>query len=220
MIKLLIFDLDGTLIDSATDITRAVNRLLHQEKLAAQSIETVKASIGEGLRKLLARLIPSYYPDHPDYARLERDFLRYYAEEGVADVKWMPGAEEFFSQWKGARALVTNKNYGPTLQILDCLKLPPNMWSFVAAVDSWSHYKPHPAPLVEAMRRANVKPRETLMIGDGRPDTRAALAAGCWSAAIDFGYTPAALLKELAPDLMVTSYSELATWIASHNQSS
>lgn len=220
MIKLLIFDLDGTLIDSAADITRAVNRLLRQEKLPELSVDVIKNSIGEGLRKLLSRLIPNYHREHPDYERLEADFLRSYAEEGVTDIRWMPGAFEFFSSWQGARALVTNKNNIPTLQILDNLKLPPNMWSFVAAVDSWTHFKPHPAPLLEAMRRAGVRPRETLMIGDGRPDTRAALAAGCWSAALDFGYTPLPQLQELSPDIIISSYEQLSTWIASHNQSS
>lgn len=220
MIKLLIFDLDGTLIDSGIDITRAVNRLLQQEKLPLQSVETIKKSIGEGLRKLLTRLIPSYHPNHPDYDRLERDFLKFYTEEGVTDLQWMPGAEDFFQSWKGSRALVTNKNMAPTLEILDTLELPPSKWSFVAGSDSWKHCKPHPAPLIEAMRLAGVGPRETLMIGDGRPDTQAALTAGCWSAALDFGYTPVSTLRELSPDLIVSSYTQLATWIASHNQSS
>jgi phosphoglycolate phosphatase len=218
MIKLLIFDLDGTLVDSLKDISSATNRLLQQEGLAPLSEDKVRFHIGEGLRRLLGDLLPNYRPDHPEFRRIESDFMRYYIEECTRSVQWMPKIQNFLTQWRGPKALVTNKNWAPTKLILDHLAIQPQDWVFLAGVDSWPQRKPHPGPLIEAMRRAGVSPRETLMIGDGKPDLRAAHAAGTLAAAVSFGYTDPGELLALRPDALINSYEELGPLIAHLNQ--
>lgn len=219
MIKLLIFDLDGTLVDSIKDITSATNRLLVQEGLSALSENKIKFYIGEGLRKLLADLLPSYRPDHPEFHRIESDFMRFYHEECIKTVQWMPQVLSVLQGWTGHKALVTNKNWKPTQAILQHLKINPKEWVFMAGVDSWPQRKPHPGPLIEAMRLAGVSPQETLMIGDGKPDVRSAHAAGIISVALSFGYTAPEDLRALQPDYLIPSYEELLPLIAHLNQS-
>lgn len=218
MIKLLIFDLDGTLVDSLRDITNAVNRLLIQEGTRPHSETEIAFHIGEGLRRLLSDLLPGYQQGHPEFQRIESDFMNYYEEECTKTVRWMPGICDFLQGWRGAKAIITNKNWQPTKRILDHLGIDQKEWCFIAGVDSWTHRKPHPGPLLEAMRRAGTGPRETLMIGDGRPDLRAALASGAWSAALGFGYTSPAELQKLKPDIYLNSYEVLKDEIGHLNE--
>jgi len=217
MIKLLIFDLDGTLIDSADDIQAAINRLLIQEGSEPVSRQAIVDNIGEGLRKMLSGLIPNYRQGHPDYDRIEADFMRLYHEEGVRRVKMMPGALEFLHAWNGKIALVTNKNEAPTLSILAKLGLNKLDWQAIFGFDSLPTAKPDPGPLLEVLKRSKVTPEQALMVGDGVPDIKAAKAAGVRSVALNFGYGALDRLLEHHPDFILNSYSDLPKLIADLN---
>ena len=123
MNPLLVFDLDGTLIDSAPDIVRAVNRTLTLYKKPTQSHEVVVAHIGEGLRKLISDLFKSDSLSESEIDQVQSHFLQIYEEEMVEETRIFPGVEEFLSNYAGPMAIITNKNEAPAKKIIHHLGL-------------------------------------------------------------------------------------------------
>jgi len=206
---LLIFDLDGTLIDSAEDIASALNKTLEAYGKPTLPREVIVAHIGEGLPKLLADFFPEHQNSPQAYAPIEELFLRVYEEEMYKTTRPYPGALEFLQDYPGPLGVVTNKNEGPARKILRHLGLETLPWIAVFGADTLPERKPHPLPLLEMMRRAGRGPEGTFMIGDGTPDMKAAQSAGVPAIAIEFGYTKSDILRKFAPTAMLKSYAEL-----------
>jgi phosphoglycolate phosphatase len=211
VIKLLIFDLDGTLIDSAPDIITATNILLTRRGVATQPDSVIIGAIGEGLKQFVFNLFPEVSGNQIELAKLERDFFELYEQHLLIKTKVYPGAIEFLENWRGLLAIVTNKNYVFAEQVVAGLPLHRFPWVRVFGADSLARRKPDPLPLIEAMKAAGVTPEETIMIGDGLPDMRAARAAGVRSIAIGFGYTNPQLLMNEGAAVLLNSFSELAS---------
>ena len=214
MIKLLIFDLDGTLIDSAPDITTAVNTMLTKRDMAPLHGDIVKAAIGEGLKKLIRDLFPDHRDDPKFIDDLEADLMLHYDHHLLDTTKPFAGVEEFLHKTKIPFAIVTNKPMRYTEKTLTGLKLDQYPWLRVFSADSLPKRKPDPMPLIELMKIAGVAPEETLMIGDGIPDMLAAKAAGVRSVACEFGYTKLDTLKDLGAAATLPSYAHLPALIA------
>ena len=210
MIKLLIFDLDGTLIDSAPDIITATNILLTRRGRAPQPDAVIVAAIGEGLKQFVFNLFPEVTGDQIELANLERDFFELYEQHLLIKTKVYPGVIEFLEKWNGQLAIVTNKNFVFAKQVVAGLPLHRFNWVRIFGADSLARRKPDPLPLLEAMKAAGVTPVETVMIGDGLPDMRAARAATVRAIAIGFGYTKPELLMKEGAEILLNSFSELA----------
>ncbi|WP_413289094.1 HAD family hydrolase [Bdellovibrio sp. HCB337] len=207
---LLIFDLDGTLIDSAEDITSALNKTLEFYGKPPLPHEVVVAHIGEGLRKLLA----DFFPEHKNsptetYRPIQERFLRTYEEEMYKTTRPFPGAVEFLQNYPGLKGVVTNKNEDPAKKIIRHLGLDTIPWVGVFGADTWSEKKPHPLPLQEMMKRAGHSATTTFMIGDGTPDMAAAQNAGVRAIAVEFGYSKIEILQKYAPVATFKDYAEL-----------
>jgi phosphoglycolate phosphatase len=212
---LLIFDLDGTLIDSAEDITSALNKTLLAHGKPTLPHEVVVAHIGEGLRKLLADFFPEHKNSPPEKIRpIEDQFLRTYEEEMYKSTRPFPGVLEFLRKYPGPVGVVTNKNEDPARKILRHLGMDTVPWIGVFGADTLAERKPHPLPLQEMMRLAGRTDTSTFMIGDGLPDVQAAQRAGVPSIAVRFGYTKLEILQEFGPVAVLEDYAELQNLIA------
>ncbi len=211
---LLIFDLDGTLIDSAKDISSALNKTLAFYGKPTLPHEVIVHHIGEGLQKLLS----DFFPEHQDsplekYQHIYENFLNTYEEEMYKTTRPFPGAVEFLQEYPGPKGIVTNKNEGPAKKILrHCGLLDGDdaiPWIAVFGADTLTERKPHPLPLQEMMRRSGNSASTTFMIGDGTPDMKAAQAAGVGSIAVEFGYSKIEVLQKYNPVATLQSYAGL-----------
>lgn len=207
---LLIFDLDGTLIDSAEDITSALNKTLRFYGKPTLPHEVVVAHVGEGLRKFLADFFPEYKDNtSEEYQAIQSRFLRTYEEEMYKTTRPFPGVAEFLQNYPGLKGVVTNKNEDPAKKIIRHLGLDVIPWVGIFGADTWPERKPHPLPLQEMMKRAGHFTNNTFMIGDGTPDMVAAQNAGVRAIAIEFGYTKLEILQKYAPVATLKDYAGL-----------
>jgi len=207
---LLIFDLDGTLIDSATDISTALNKTLRFHQKPSVSHEVVVAHIGEGLRRLLADFFPELKEAPPEKHRaVEEHFLKTYEEEMFNSTRPYPGVTEFLQTYPGAVGVVTNKNETPAKKLLHHLGLGIVPWVGIFGADTWPERKPHPQPLLEMMERAGHTADTTFMIGDGTPDMMAAQRAGVKAIAVEFGYSKIEILQKYSPAATLAGYAGL-----------
>jgi phosphoglycolate phosphatase len=203
-LKLLVFDLDGTLIDSRQDLCNSVNATLANFDLPELTDDVIAGFIGDGAAMLIRRAltVPGELPGGP--AALDEGlfqeafgyFLRYYRAHKLDYTTVYPGVMESLEALKtlpdgSARqmAVLTNKPVGPAVAICEGLGLSPYFFR-VYGGDSFETKKPDPLGLMTLMREAGVDQDETLMIGDSEVDIQAARNAGVWSLGCTFGLSP------------------------------
>lgn len=209
MIRLLIFDLDGTLIDSAPDIITTTNTFMRQRGRDPLPDEAVKKAIGEGLRQLVFGLFPECHSDPLAFAELEREFYTHYARNLLSQTDVFPGVHEFLERCDRKISIVTNKHESLALKTIGGLSLKNFDWVRIFGGDSFPFRKPHPRPLLETLKAAGVDRSEAVMIGDGLPDVIAAHRAGIHSIACEYGYSDTANLRALKPSLSISSFDQL-----------
>lgn len=208
-IRLLIFDLDGTLIDSAPDIITTVNTLMKERGRAPLPEAQITAAIGEGLKQTVFALFPETHGDPRLLAQLEVDFFRLYEENLQVKTLPFPGVEEFLTSTNLKIAVVTNKHERLARKVMEGLGLLRFPWVCIFGADTFTEKKPHPFPLLEAIKAAGVSREETAMIGDGIPDMIAARGAGVHSVGCLFGYTNREILQAQGASVLIASYAEL-----------
>jgi phosphoglycolate phosphatase len=220
MSSLLVFDLDGTLIDSAPDIVVAVNRTLQNHGKLMLNDEVIISHIGEGLKKLIADIFMGDNLEPAEIIELEMEFLRIYEEEMLNRTSIYPGVEKFLKSYDGPMGIVTNKNVAPAKIIIKHLGLDRFPWIEVFGADSLTERKPSPLPLQTMMKLAKRSEQDSFMIGDGIPDVLSALRAGVPSIAIGFGYTVHSLLAQHDPIAILRHYDELPEILSQHSRKS
>ena len=184
-IRLVIFDLDGTLIDSAEDIALHVGRVYRELKGKDVSTDEVKKNIGDGARSLLA----NFFQGQELEEALER-FLHYYISEPVIYTKPYEGVMETLEGLKERRillAVATNKPHAITLEVLKRLNML-HYFDEVLGADLSPEKKPSPLPLLEIAKRLEVPPELGLMVGDSENDILAGKRAGMLTAHARWGY--------------------------------
>lgn len=209
VIKVLIFDLDGTLIDSAPDIINAVNTLMHLRGRPMLPEQQIKTAIGEGLRAMIVKLFPETGSDIELRDELEKDFNEVYGENLFQYTTIYPGVLDFLDRSEKQFAIVSNKNERFVKEVVSGLALNEYKWLRLYGADSLAKRKPDPLPLQEVMKAAGVTPFETLMIGDGLPDMQAAKAAGVTAIAVDHGYTEVQKLMQAGARYVLSDFSRL-----------
>jgi phosphoglycolate phosphatase len=208
-LRLLVFDLDGTLIDSGADLCASVNAMLrHFDRLPLA--ETVIATyIGDGAARLVSRALG----EPTDTAFLDSAityFLDYYREHKLDHTYVYPGVFASLNSLQfdvqGRRrsmAVLTNKPIGPSQAICDALGLSPYFFIIYGA-NSFATKKPNPEGLLALIEEAGVTPEETLMIGDSDVDVLTAQNAGAWSMGCSYGLAPHTLDAQ-PPDCLAGS---------------
>jgi phosphoglycolate phosphatase len=214
-LRLLVFDLDGTLIDSGADLCASVNAMLrhfHRPPLAPEVIATY---IGDGAARLVGRALG----EPTDAAFLDTAityFLDYYREHKLDHTYVYPGVFASLDSLRldaagkpRAMAVLTNKPVGPSQAICDALGLSPYFFRIYGA-NSFETKKPNPEGLLALIAEAGVRPEETLMIGDSDVDVLTARNAGAWSMGCSYGLGPHTLTAT-PPDCLVSSPAEWPT---------
>jgi len=184
-----LFDLDGTLLDTAPDLAAALNRLRRDEGLEPTPFERLRPYTSQGVRGLL-RAGFGMTPDHPDYRRLFDRFLEHYAADLCVETQLFEGMDTLLDHLDAAGlpwGIVTNKKSRFTLPLLDALALRQRAATIVSG-DTTAATKPSPLPVLHACREAGCDPRRTLFVGDDPRDIEAGRAAGTLTAAVTFGY--------------------------------
>jgi phosphoglycolate phosphatase len=209
----LVFDLDGTLIDTAPDLVAALNHVLGVEGRRPLPIETVRMLVGHGAKVLIERgFAETGEPVDPDRLDLLVDrFVSYYAAHIAEDSRVFPGVREALERLEaaGARlAVCTNKHEVLALSVLQALDLT-QPFSAIIGADTLPIRKPDPAVYHETVRRAGGHPDAfTVMIGDSPTDAATARAAQVPFIAVTFGYTPVPP-AELGADVLIEHFDAL-----------
>jgi phosphoglycolate phosphatase len=190
--KLLVFDLDGTLVDSLPDLHSALNRCFRDFSFPEVSLAQVRTAIGDGATILVQRLVPPECPTERLVEVVERFRLEYDAH--ACDETYLyPGVIEFLKALKerpepARLAILTNKPEAPSRLIAAHFGLDALGIEWIVGGDSLPTRKPHPQGLRWLMEQAGVGALDTLMVGDGPADAGAAQAAGVPFAALACGY--------------------------------
>jgi phosphoglycolate phosphatase len=207
-LKGVLFDLDGTLIDSKRDIAAAANSARLHFGMSPLPLETVLGYVGRGIENLNRKTLGT--EDAQRLAEGLEVLKAYYREHCVDHTAVYPGAKELLGKLKSCGlklGLVSNKPHEFTLITLDKLELAP-YFTAVLGADGVSRKKPDPEPLLEALRRMGVSPREAVMIGDSPVDTEAARAAGMRVGLVSHGFVPREEMSASHPDWLVDSLKE------------
>ena len=173
-ITTLLFDLDGTLVDSAVDLATSVNLLRQEHELPPLDIDTVRSYVGDGATMLIRRAMPE---GEFRVEQLHR-FLELYAHHLVEETHPYPGIVQFLEQRRQMKiAVVTNKPEGLSRRLLDRLELS-RYFGAVIGGDTLERKKPAAEPLLAALAQLGSTPDEAVMIGDHHADLLAGKAAG------------------------------------------
>jgi phosphoglycolate phosphatase len=217
-LRLLVFDLDGTLIDSGADLCASVNAMLGQFGRPPLPQALISTYIGDGAARLVSRSLG----DPEDPALLDSAlayFLDYYREHKLDQTYVYPGVFASLDSLGGGQrsmAVLTNKPIGPSLAICEALGLSPYFFRIYGG-NSFATKKPDPEGLLALMQEAGVTAHQTLMIGDSDVDMLTARSAGVWTIGCSYGLSPHTLVS-VPPDCLVDSPAEWPLALAAEGE--
>lgn len=188
-IEAVLFDLDGTLIDSAPDLGAAADKMRVARRMPSLPLEHYRPMAGAGARGMLGVAF-NLTPEHPDFPALREEFFVNYENCMTERTYVFDGVAELIEQLRLRRlgwGVVTNKSERFTLPLTRRMPLFGSAAAVVSG-DTTPHSKPHPAPLLEAARRLGVAPARCIYVGDDERDIVAGLAAGMGTVAAGYGY--------------------------------
>jgi phosphoglycolate phosphatase len=188
-VRAVLFDLDGTLADTAPDLAQAANQVRSARGLAPLPYSRLRPVASHGARGLL-RVALDVGPDDPQYESVRAEFLRYYTERLCVESKLFDQIEPLLLALAGRGlpwGIVTNKIARLTSPIVHALALVPRAQTVVSG-DTTAFAKPHPAPLLFAASAMHVAANSCLYVGDDRRDIEAGRAAGMRTVAAAYGY--------------------------------
>ena len=207
----LVFDLDGTLVDTAPDLIRAANFVLGKKGVEPVAATVLRPEISFGARHIIAAGLRSRdvaFTEAELDAMLE-DFIVYYADNICVDSKPFDGLSEVLESYRseGATlAVCTNKREGLSRTLLESLGLL-SQFKALAGRDTFPVCKPHPDHLLNTIKMANGNPKRAIMVGDSDVDISTAKAAKIPVIGVTFGYTHIPV-PDLNPDAVINDYSE------------
>ena len=210
--RAVVFDLDGTLVDTAPDLTRATNYVLGLRGRAPVSAAEVRAMVGLGARTLIRKgfAATGQPAAEQDVEELFQVFLTYYAQNIAIDSRLFPGSIEVLElcRERGLRlGICTNKPEALSRALVDSLGLSAYFGAIVG-MDTIRIAKPDPRIYGETLRRLDVNGGRTVMIGNSETDVLTARAAGVPVIGVTFGYTTKPV-AEFGPDYLADSYDEV-----------
>ena len=185
--RAIIFDLDGTLIDSKLDLVNSVNAMLRATHREEMPVEVVAGYIGHGAPRLIASVLGAASADH-ERATALNIFLEHYEKHSLDATRAYPGVEEALVLLKGnPMAVLTNKPTGASLQILEGLGLA-KYFQRIYGGDSFEKKKPDPSGAQFILRELGAVPEESAMVGDSDVDVQTARNAGMRAVSVQYGF--------------------------------
>jgi phosphoglycolate phosphatase len=210
---LLIFDLDGTLIDSKRDLALSVNATRAHLGMGPLDIEKISSYVGNGAPVLIRRALGEQATEPLVEEALEF-FLEYYREHKLDSTRLYPGVKESLERLRAAGkrlAVLTNKPVAPSRGIVEGLGVSGHFFQIYGG-NSFVFKKPNPIGVEKLMAEAGVDRGRTLMVGDSGVDVETARNAGVQACGVTYGFAPETLSNP-APDLLVDCMEELADWV-------
>jgi phosphoglycolate phosphatase len=217
----LLFDLDGTLVDTAPDLTTAANAVRRSNGLPALTVERVAGFVGKGAEVLIRRVLtddPDCSPDADRLAKAMKVFEAAYARCNGELSQLYPGVLQGLRRLRDAAlpmAVVTNKPQSFSEALLERMELT-TFFRFVQGGDVVAHKKPHPEPLWHAIGRLGSTPAKACMLGDSHNDALAARAAGVRILLVPYGYNEGRDPRNEDCDGLVNDVDAFAQWMLEH----
>ncbi|HEY6968319.1 MAG TPA: HAD-IA family hydrolase [Candidatus Angelobacter sp.] len=213
-IRLLIFDLDGTLVDSRQDLANSINAMLRHYRKPELPLEVIASYIGDGAPMLVRRSLGD--PDDESYVQSALEFfLLYYREHKLDNTFVYPGIKETLDSIRASRngattkmAVLSNKPVNPSRMIVEALGLGPYFFQ-VYGGNSFHTKKPDPAGVQALLQESGVQAQHAVIIGDSDIDVLTARNAGTYSVGVTYGFAPHTFL-DAAPDVLVETPQELS----------
>ncbi len=214
-IKLVIFDLDGTLIDSRLDLVHSVNAALRHIGRTELPDEVIASYVGDGAPILIQRALGGEAVDEAVVRQGLQFFLTYYREHKLDHTTVYGGVQQALTAVQNAvngsprkLAVLSNKPVGPSRAIVEALGLG-SFFTQVYGGNSFATKKPDPEGARKLMEECGVCAKETAMVGDSHVDIETGRNAGLWTVGVNYGFAPHTL-KDPEPDVLVDQPSELA----------
>jgi phosphoglycolate phosphatase len=210
--RIVVFDLDGTLVDTAPDLINALNFVLDREGMPPLPLASARNLIGAGARKLIERglEVGGGSVTVGELDRMMRDFIDYYAEHIADESRPFEGLEAALDDLEGRGyrfAVCTNKLEWLSKLLLERLGLT-RRFAAICGADTFGVAKPDPAILHQTVARAGGRSADSVMVGDSGTDIGAARRAGISVVGVSFGYTDVPL-AELKPDRLIGHMNDL-----------
>ncbi len=212
--KAFLFDLDGTLIDTAPDIHAAANDALSAFGHDPVDLALTRRFVGRGGRMLLERVVKAQGASDVPKERIDAMYQRFLVayEAGVARFsKPYDGVVETLTRLRTHHmplAVITNKLEGLSEKLLRALQMR-DFFEFLIGFDSLPEKKPHPLPILHVCERMDVRLAEALFVGDSATDVAAARAAGCRIVCVNYGYSGDIAPEALGADRLISNFREL-----------
>jgi len=218
-IRLLIFDLDGTLIDSRLDLVHSVNATLRHMKRPELPDDVIASYVGDGAPALIGRALGKEAGDEKLVGSGLEYFMAYYREHNLDHTHVYEGISEALASMQNSHnglarrmAVLSNKPVKPSRAIVEALGLG-KFFSLVYGGNSFATKKPDPEGAQTILRETGSEPQETLIVGDSGVDVLTGRNAGTWTCGVTYGFAPHTL-RDAAPDVLVDRPGELAQLFA------
>jgi len=212
--KLILIDLDGTLVDSVPDLAFCVDHMMRRIGREAWGETRVRDWVGNGVERLVRRALTGQLDGEPDDAVFEQSypiFIELYQNHNGENSLLYPGVQEgldYMAEQGYALGCVTNKAAQFTEPLLVALGIHHRFRTIISG-DSLPRKKPDPMPLLHAAEVFGVTPADSLMLGDSVSDVKAARAAGFQIVCVSYGYNHGRDIREAEPDAVIDSFIEL-----------
>lgn len=208
----IVFDLDGTLVDTAGDLVAALNHVLAAEGVGPLALADAVKMVGNGARAMLrtALLESGRQPSPEELDRMTADFLAWYLDHIAIHSRPFPGATDALDRFASAGwqlAVCTNKFERAARRLLDELGLSAR-FAAISGQDTFSAMKPHPLHLLETVKAAGGTAARAIMVGDSNVDADTARNANIPSVLVTFGYSPVPV-QTLGGDQLIDHYDRL-----------
>ncbi|MDD3053435.1 MAG: HAD-IA family hydrolase [Endomicrobiaceae bacterium] len=210
-VSLVIFDLDGTLVDSQQDLTSAVNFTRKYYGLEPLEVATVASYLGSGIPALVKSVLPNV--DEKDIPNATVMFKEFYSKHLIDTTKTYSGVSEMLSSLKDVRkAILSNKSEKFSKDIIEKLGLK-DFFDSIYGGDSFDEKKPSPRPIYEIMKSLSVKKENTIMVGDGANDIIAGKTADIKTIAVLYGYSSKEKVEKIQPDFIAATPKDVVNII-------
>lgn len=224
-VRAVLFDLDGTLIDTAPDFIRIIKLMCHEANVPAPSDALIRAQVSEGARAMVNLVHPELEVNSPELLRIRQQFLDIYAHNIAVDTCLFTDMDNVLKQLEAQDlpwGIVTNKPRGLSELLLDALDLTERCHVLVCP-DDVTHTKPDPEPMYLAANKLDIAPEHIIYVGDHPRDIDAGRAAGMPTVLAAYGYLPPAHRHDLDAwnaDFIIHNVSALTDLIHQSTQQS